>query len=100
MSPTELLRNIDAYWGWPVTCRLAKSIFKPIRCTRSRSRTNISSHDCWDPGRRRRVSTSFRCISTRSSTFAYVSMIYIFGPGHGGPSRRVDQIAVLTVGVF
>jgi hypothetical protein len=27
-------------------------------------------------------------------------MIYIFGPGQEGASRRVDQITVLTVSVF
>ncbi len=72
--------------GRRTTSRSVRSIFTTIRCCAGRSSRDTSSRACSGTGARRPGRTSSMCTSTGSSAQYELQMIYVAGPGHGGPA--------------
>ena len=69
----------------PTTSRSGRSTCSTTRCCASRCGSSTSSRGCSATGGRRRASISSTCTSTASSSERDLDVIYVIGPGHGGP---------------
>ena len=71
--------------GPPTTCRSARSTCSTTRCSRSRSGRSTSSRGCSATGARRPGLNLIYAHLNRVIRERDLDMIYITGPGHGGP---------------
>ncbi len=72
--------------GRPTIWRSARSTCSTTRCCASRCVSSTSSPACSATGERAPGSTSSTPTSTASSTSAAPIVLYVCGPGHGGPA--------------
>ena len=80
------LRTIDAYWRAANYLTVGQIYLQDNPLCASRCGPSTSSRACSATGARRPGSTWSTCISTGSSASAMPNVIFLAGPGHGGPA--------------